>query len=201
MARHQFDDDELHWYALDVVRQKEYVAGFLLNKMGAMTFIPTETRFRKKTRHTKGKIEVAYAAFAGTVFAGFPSAPNWLKVRSVGLVNGVLSIPDSDGRLCPRRIDTASWDWIRYRAQQTDGQLTIERHRMLTRVRGLGMIEMERSVPLISVQGKGVIRSPAMLRNKASSDRPMVIRAAGERARMLGAMLENRNSQAQQEAA
>lgn len=201
MARRQFDQDELHWYALDVVRQKEYVAGYLLNQMGAMTFIPTETRFRKKTRHTKGKIEVAYAAFAGTVFAGFPTAPNWIKVRSIGLVNGVLSIPDDQGRLYPRRIDTASRDWIRYRGQQMDGQLTVERHRMLARVKGVGVIEVEKSVPLISVQGKGVIRSPAMLKNKASSDRPMIIRAAGERAKMLGAMLEGRNPQPHQEAA
>lgn len=189
MAR-TFDADELHWYALDVARQKEYVAGYLLNKMGAMTFIPTETKFRKKTRHSKGKIEVAYAAFGGLVFAGFPAAPNWLRVRSIGLINGVLSIPDSKGRVYPRRIDTSSREWINYRARQTDGQLTIERHRITHNGQ-----EVERSVPLISVQGKGVIRSPAMLKNKASADRPMVVRAAGERARMLSAMLAKANPQ------
>jgi len=183
-----YDEDELHWYALDVARQKEYVAGYLLNKMGAMTFIPTETKFRKKTHHSKGKIEVAYAAFGGLVFAGFPAAPNWLRIRAIGLINGVLSIPDSQGRVYPRRIDTSSREWINYRARQTDGQLTIERHRMPVRIDG-HTVEIERSVPLISVQGKGVIRSPAMLKNKASADRPMVIRAAGERARMLSAML------------
>lgn len=188
MGRRQFDEDELFWYALDVVRQKEYVAGHLLNKMGAMTFIPTETKFRKKTRYSRSKMEVAYAAFSGVVFAGFPIPPNWMRVRSCGLINGVLSIPDSQGRVYPRRIDTSSREWINYRSRQTDGQLTIERHRMAVRIDG-ETVYIERSVPLISVQGKGVIRSPAMLKNKASADRPLVIRAAGERARILGAML------------
>lgn len=185
MARRAFDADEYHWYALDVVRQKEYVAGYLLNKMGCMTFIPTETKFRKKSRYTKGKIEVAYAAFPGVVFAGFPAYPNWLRVRSLGLVNGVLSLPDQHGRVYPRRIDTASKEWLMYRGRQTDGQLTVERHRVTFKGQ-----EVERSVPLIHVQGKGVIRSPAMLKNKASGDRPVVIEAQGDRARKLREILD-----------
>jgi hypothetical protein len=185
MGKRIYEDDEYHWYALDVVRQKEYVAGYLLNKMGCVTFIPTETKYRKKSRYTKGKLEVAYAAFPGVVFAGFPTYPNWLRVRSLGLVNGVLSLPDSEGRVYPRRIDTASREWMMYRGMQTDGQLTIERH--LVRFRGQ---EVERSVPLIHVQGKGVIRSPAMLKNKASSNRPLVVKATGERARKLQGLLD-----------
>lgn len=185
MGKRTFDDDELHWYALDVVRQKEYVAGYLLNKtLGAMTFIPTETRFRKKTRHTKGKIEVAYSAFPGVVFAGFPSEPNWLRVRATNLVNGVLSIPNADGILRPRRIDTASKEWLLYRGSQTDGQLTLERHRVLYKGQ-----EVERTMPFVHVQGRGVIRSPAKLKVRAAANRPLVVRAAGERARLLGSML------------
>lgn len=189
MAKRRYDDDEFHWYALDVMRQKEYAAGHLLNKMGCMTFIPTETRFRKKNRYAKAKMEVAYASFSGVVFCGFPEAPRWFEVMSISLINGVLSIPDSEGRVYPRRIDTAGKEWINYRYRQMDGQLVIERHRMPVRIKG-EMVEVERSVPLISVQGKGVIRSPAMLKTKASGDRPLVITAAGERAKILGAMLE-----------
>lgn len=185
MGKRTFDDDEYHWYALDVVRQKEYVAGYLLNQMGCMTFIPTETKFRKKNRYAKGKLEVAYAAFPGVVFAGFPTAPNWMRVRSIGLVNGVLSLPDAHGRVYPRRIDTGSKDWTLYRGRQTDGHLTIERH--LVRFNGH---DVEKSVPLIHVQGKGVIRSPAMLKNKASGNRPIVIAASGERARKLQGILD-----------
>ena len=189
MAKRRYDDDEYHWYALDVMRQKEYAAGHLLNKMGCMTFIPTETRFRKKSRHAKTKMEVAYASFSGVVFAGFPEAPRWFEVMSISLINGVLSLPDETGRMWPRRIDTACREWINYRARLMDGQLVIERHRMPVRIKG-ETVEVDRSVPLISVQGKGVIRSPAMLKTKASANRPLVVRAAGERARMLGALLE-----------
>lgn len=198
--RKTFDADDLYWYALDVTRQKEYVAGYFLSRMGCATFIPTETKFRRKNRHAKAKIEVAYPALSGVVFAGFPAAPNWFRVMSISIINGVLSIPDAQGRVYPRRIDTASKEWINYRYRQADGYLTIERHRMPVRVKG-ETVEVERSVPLISVQGKGVIRSPSMLKNKASADRPLVVTAVGERARLLGAMLEAGNPQPKQEAA
>jgi hypothetical protein len=188
MGRRQYDEDEYHWYALDVVRQKEYVAGHILNRMGCVTFIPTDTRFRKKTRHSKGKLEVAHAALPGTIFVGFPSAPNWYRVMSLHVVNGVLSI---DGRY--RRIDTASKDWIRYRAYQADGQMTVERHKVMVRVDG-EEIEVERSVPLISVQGRGVIRSSMSLKTKAASDRPVVIQVSGERAKKLQGILDWSNN-------
>lgn len=177
--KREFDGDELHWYALDVMRQKEYVAGHIFQRRGCMTFIPTEMRFRKKNRYTKGKLEVASAGIPGTIFVGFPSSPNWFEVMSMHLVNGVLSL---DNR--PHRIDTASPEWIQYRAKQLDGCMTIERQ--MIRYRGQ---EIEGSATLISVQGRGVIRTHANMRVKAATNRPVVIRAAGERARILGAIL------------
>lgn len=181
--RRKFDDDELHWYALDVARQKEYVAGYILERrFGCVTFIPTATRFRKRSRYVKSKhdrLEVAYAAMPGTVFCGFPSAPRWFDVMSITLVNGVLSM---DSR--PRRIDTAGEEWVEYRAHQLDGSLTVERQVMVHRG-----AEIERSVALIQIQGRGVLRSPLSIKAKASSDRPIVIRAAGERARQIGQLL------------
>lgn len=183
MTRRKFQDDELHWYALDVVRQKEYVAGLLLNQRGCMTFIPTDTHFRKKNRYTKGKMEVARPALPGTVFVGFPGPPDWYRVMSMHLVNGVLSV---DG--APRRIDTAGKEWIKYRSAQLDGQLTIERHLVMHRGQ-----EVERSAAFVHVQGRGVLRTNANMKMKAGSDRPVIIRAAGERAKVLGAMLEKGN--------
>lgn len=175
--RQEYADDELHWYALDVVRQKEYVAGHILNRMGCVTFIPTETRFRKQNRYRKGKIEVGYAAIPGTVFAGFPEAPDWFRVMNMHLVNGVLSVDDK-----PRRLDTSSEEWIKYRGRQLDGSLVIEKQRVYFR----GEL-VDKSVSLISLQGRGVLRSPLSIKAKASSHRPVVITAAGERARKLGA--------------
>lgn len=184
MAKRVFEDDELYWYALDVVRQKEFLAGYLFNKQGWMTFIPTQTGFRKKNRYTKGTVEVVRPALPGMVFVGFPVLPPWLQVMSMNLVNGVLSVPDSQGRVYPRRIDTASRQWIDYRGSQLDGQMTLERQIVLHRGR-----EIEKVVPLISVQGRGVVRSGMSLKAKAAGDRPVVIRAAGERAMMIGSML------------
>lgn len=174
-----FDADELHWYALDVARQKEYVTGHIFNRMGCVTFIPTEMRFRKKNRYTKGKLEVAHAAVPGVIFVGFPSYPNWYRVMSMHLVNGVLSLNDS-----PSRIQTASKEWMDYRSHQVDGHLVIERH--MVKFKGE---DVERSAALIKVQGRGVIRAPWMLKGKASADRPLVIKVEGERARILRTIL------------
>lgn len=182
MARKErkvFDADDFHWYALDVVRQKEYVAGFLLQRYGCVTFIPTRMAFQKKTRYAKGKIEVARPDLPGVVFCGFPSEPNWYKLMNMHLVNGVLSV---DGKA--RRIDTASKEWLDYRGRQLDGSLTIETQDM--KYRGH---DVKRSVALVQVQGRGVIRSPLSLKAKAAIDRPIVITASGERARRLGALL------------
>jgi hypothetical protein len=174
--RPSFDADELHWYALDVVRQKEFVIGFLLQKRGCATFIPTETRFRKKNRYSKGgKLEVAYAAIPGTIFVGFDGPPNWFELMNMHLVNGVLSADNQ-----PHRIDTASREWIEYRSTQTDGSLSLERQVLLYRGG-----KVERSVPIIHLQGRGVLRSPLSIRAKAGKDRPIVVPVKGRRADML----------------
>lgn len=184
MARRKFADDELHWYAIDVVRQKEFLAGYFFNKRGCMTFIPTETKFQKRSRYAKGKIEVVRPEFPGTIFVGFPGEPNWFDVMSMNLVNGALSLPDASGMVYPRRIDTASREWLRYRATRLDGQMTLERQLIIYRGQ-----EVEKTVALVHVQGRGVIRSSTSLKAKASGNRPVVVTAAGERAKMLGGML------------
>lgn len=141
----------MHWYALDVVRQKEYLAGRILQRrMGCATFIPTETRWRKPNRFAKSKREVAFAALPGTIFAGFPGGPDWLKLFDVPLVTGVLSIGDR-----PMRIRTDDKDWVRYRGSQLDGYLVVER------VKGTYKGEaVWRSQSGIHVQGRGVLRAP-----------------------------------------
>lgn len=177
-----FDDDELHWYAIDVVRQKEYVAGYIFRRRGCVTFIPTETRFRKRNRYAKGgKLEVAYAAIPGTIFVGFDGPPNWFEVMGMHLVNGVLSMDNQ-----PHRIDTSGEEWLDYRGGQLDGSLVIEKQRVMFKG-----AEVDKSVALIEMQGRGVLRSPLSIRAKASGNRPLVITAAGERARKLGGILSH----------
>ena len=191
MAKRKYEDFELHWYALDVTRQKELVAGYIFNKRGWVTFIPVRLSFQKKNKYAKSKIEVARPALPGTVFVGFPSPPNWYEVNSMHLVNGVLSV---DHRY--RRIDTADREWLDYRSGQLDGQLVLEKQMVMYKGQ-----EVPRTAALVQVQGRGVIRSPITLKNKASKDRPKVITVAGERARQIGAILAAGKGEEKQEAA
>jgi transcription antitermination factor NusG len=154
----QYGGDARHWYAIDVVRQKEYVAGHIFQRMGCETFIPTETRYRKRNRYAKAKIEVAYAALPGVVFVGFPSAPDWYRVMSMHLVNGVLSYDDH-----PRRIDPEDKQWVAYRSSQNDGYLVIERVKQNRYIRDLKTrADVDVSAASIHVEGKGVLRAPAV---------------------------------------
>lgn len=150
------DDDDVRWYALDVARQKEYLAGYFLNRMGYPTFIPTETRWRKKNRYTKAKVEIACAAVPGVIFVALPIIPPWGRILGLSLVSAVLSIADT-----PVAIDTAEL-W-RYRSQQLDGRLVIERVKL--RSRGA---EVDRSQRSIFVQGRGILRAPKEQRHMRS---------------------------------
>lgn len=148
--RHKFEDDEAHWYAIDVMRQKEYAAGLVFQRMGCATFIPTETRYRKRNRYTKSKVEVAFAALPGVIFVGFPTYPDWYRVKTMHLVTGVLSLNDQ-----PHRLDTSSKEWVGYRSTQLDGYLVVERTKKLSRGEEVGW-----SQKAIHVQGRGILRAP-----------------------------------------
>jgi transcription antitermination factor NusG len=145
------------WYALDVVRQKEYLAGYILNRMGYPTFIPTETRWRKKNRYAKSKSEIAFAAVPGTIFVQLPLMPPWPRILDLSPVAGVLSIGD-----VPVPLDTKEL-W-KYRATQLDGRLVVER----AKVRGKGGETLEVSQRSIFVQGRGILRAPKEQRHMRS---------------------------------
>jgi transcription antitermination factor NusG len=199
MTRRQFERDERHWYALDVVRQKEYVAGHIFTRLGCETFIPTTTRYRKRGRYARAKVEVAYAALPGVVFVGFPAAPDWYRVLGMHLVNGVLSI---DSR--PRRIDIHDKEWIDYRAGQNNGHLVIEKVRQNRYVKALhARADVDVSTSSIHVEGRGILRAPEVQKHMTSNrefgqgDKVMVadgpfrfasgtvVQLSGERAKVL----------------
>lgn len=81
--------DERHWYALRVRPQAEYVVSYLLLKAGVEAFVPTETRFRRRTRYAAQKAEFAYPQIPGLVFAGFPGEPAWYWLLRNQLILGV----------------------------------------------------------------------------------------------------------------
>lgn len=199
MTRRRFSDDELHWYALDVVRQKEYVAGHIFNRLGWETFIPTTTHYRRRNRYAKAKVEVAYAALPGVVFVGFPTTPDWYRVMGMHLVNGVLSIDDR-----PRRLDVKDREWLAWRSSQNNGHLVIEKLKQNRYIKAIGgRADVEVSTSSIHVEGRGLLRAPDVQKHMKSkrefgqgdkvmvSDGPFrftsgtVVHLAGERAKVL----------------
>ena len=153
--------EELDWYALEVVRQKEYVAGFLLKRQfGCETFIPTETRWRRRNRYSRRKSEVAYAAIPGVIFAGFPGPPAWFHLMRLPHITGVLSIGDRPATVDGKQLSV-------YRATQLDGHLVIERVKVSYRGG-----EAERSQRFIFVEGRGILRAPQEQRHMRSSATP-----------------------------
>jgi transcription antitermination factor NusG len=149
--------EELEWYALEVVRQKEYVAGFLLKRrFGCETFIPTETRWRRRNRYARGKSEIAYAAIPGVIFAGFPGPPAWFHLMALPHITGVLSIGDR-----PAKVDGK--ELAAYRETQLDGHLVVERVQVSYRGG-----EVDRSRRSIFVEGRGILRAPREQRHMRS---------------------------------
>jgi transcription antitermination factor NusG len=148
--------DELSWYALEVVRQKEYVAGFILKRQFAVaTFIPTQTRWRYRNRHSRVKSELAFAAIPGVIFVGFADPPAWYYIMRMPLVTGVLSMGGRPARIDRRELDA-------YRASQLDGRLVLERPSPANDEAGRG----RRS---IFVEGRGLLRAPGEHRHMRSN--------------------------------
>ncbi len=149
--------EELQWYALEVMRQKEYVAGFLLKRGSACEiFIPTETRWRRRSRYARAKTEFAYAAIPGVIFAGFAGPPAWYHLMRLPHITGVLSIGERPATINAKELAA-------YRATQLDGHLVIERVRV--RYRGG---DVERSRRSIFVEGRGILRAPEEQRHMRS---------------------------------
>ncbi len=149
--------EELNWYALEVIRQKEYVAGFLLKRgFACETFIPTTTRWRRRSRYARAKTELAYAAIPGVIFAGFAGPPAWYHLMRLQHITGVLSIGERPATINAKELSA-------FRATQLDGHLVIERVRV--RYRGG---EVERSRRSIFVEGRGILRAPQEQRHMRS---------------------------------
>lgn len=162
--------DEAQWYALRVLPQKEFLVAYLLRKQGVRTFVPTETRFRRRTRYVRSKTEFAHPVIPGCVFAGFDGSPAWFNV----LKNRAIIGPEGmDGH--PWRLQIEGRDGLfSFLASTIDGCLVIEGGQRL-----------------IHVQGRGMVRSPTTQvrtispRKRRDPDAPIAVEATGRRARLL----------------
>jgi len=85
---------ELDWYCLRTPPQRETMAAKILRYDGLVAEIPTEPRYRRKTRHCKQRIEIRYPVASGYVLLGAPSdePPPWRRVFRLHLIRSVVSI-------------------------------------------------------------------------------------------------------------
>ncbi len=82
------------WYALNVARQKEFVAEQILRDKGYVVRVPViHTQRRRPHRRAKTKLLQAVPHFPGWVFIGFHSEAerDWEALRRIKLVQGVFS--------------------------------------------------------------------------------------------------------------
>lgn len=92
----------LHWYALRTPAQKEFVAQEILTQKGLTTYCPTDKRWRKRNRYTKGKELLSYAMIPRTVFVGFePGIPLWFNIFALPCISSAVGINGE-----PRRLDS-----------------------------------------------------------------------------------------------
>lgn len=95
--------EDLHWYALRTPAQKEFVAQEILTQRGLTTYCPTDKRWRKRNRYTRGKELLSYAMIPRTVFVGFkPGVPLWFNLFLLPCISSVVGIAGT-----PRRLDSA----------------------------------------------------------------------------------------------
>ena len=94
----------LNWYALIARPGREYVAALIMERhWGCKTYVPTETRWRRRNRYCKAKEQFAFAVAPRYVLAGFSGAPHWLFVLDEPAISDVIRL---DGQ--PKRLDRST---------------------------------------------------------------------------------------------
>lgn len=129
------------WYALRVRPQAEFMTAYMLRQRGVRTYVATETRWRRRSRHVAERAEFAYPQIPGIVFAGFPGHPHWLHLLNNHLVHGAIGHEGKPTELDPGKL-------YQFFASSLNGHLVVER--------GISMIHIEPS-------GKGparLVRAP-----------------------------------------
>jgi transcription antitermination factor NusG len=90
----------LHWYALLVAPQKEFVAQKILRRYGLRTFVPVRREWRRVNKFTADKLLRAFPLAPRYVFAGFkPGVPLWFDLFALPVVSGAVCICDRPMRL------------------------------------------------------------------------------------------------------
>jgi len=153
-----------NWYALRVRPQAEYVVAYLLRQQGVRTFVPTEARFRRRTRYTKSKAGFAHPEIPSCVFAGFDGEPAWYYLLKNRLILGVEGMDGHAWRFDPGKL-----------------------HEFFGRTHD-GCMVFDGGLRMVSVPGLGLLRSPTTqvkVVSKRRRDEDPVVEPTGRRAKLL----------------
>lgn len=94
----------LTWYALIARPQAEYRVQKILDDLGMTAFVPSEWRWRKKSRYQKQPTKTNYPAYKSIVFLGEGHKPiDWFKLAQIHPIIGCLANPATG---FPRVINT-----------------------------------------------------------------------------------------------
>jgi hypothetical protein len=122
-------DDDMQWYALRVVPQKEYTVAWMLERRDVWAYVPTGTTFRRRTRFSKAGAEYACPERPGMIFARFPSAPAWYNVLKNHLILGPIGRDGHPWQFRPREL-------YKYFAHVPNGTLVFHEGEALVSVNG-----------------------------------------------------------------
>lgn len=171
--------DERHWFALRVRPQAEYVVSFLLLQAGVDAFVPTETRYRRRTRYAKQKAEFAYPQIPGLVFAGFPGEPAWYWLLRNPLIAGVEGTSREAWRLDFHRL-------AGFLARTQTGRMVfIEEDDEDTPPGKRNKLRMIKVGDRLLRSPTTQVRQVSAKRRKVDSEAEAVVEAVGARARLL----------------
>lgn len=149
----QDDLSEAQWYALRVVPQKEYTVAYLLEKRGAWAYVPTGTKWRRRTRFAKISAEYAHPEMPGMMFVRFPSPPAWFNVLKNHLIIGPIGRGGSPWEFRPH-------DLHKYFARVPNGTLIIEKGEALVYVQGRKLRAPTTQTRYISKRKTGEVVEP-----------------------------------------
>jgi transcription antitermination factor NusG len=80
------------WYALKVMRQREFLAEQILTAEGFTIFVPIEHNLRYAHRRSKRRLLLARPAFPGHIFVGINPGENMGRLDDFRFVQGFVSV-------------------------------------------------------------------------------------------------------------
>lgn len=93
------------WFAFRVEPQKEKAAEQILKRRGFTAFVPTEARYRRRSRRHKKAVVQSYPMLLGYVLMRFDGPVPWHEIFRLKMIYAVVGINGKPARLPNTAID------------------------------------------------------------------------------------------------